>query len=231
MDSFTFPHFPCDKSTAHFALFRNVENAPSLRQRIVNVATLPVGSARREDEVERDAVNFAFIDARLITSRTHLRTAIHQALLASVTPGAMRTRGVHSEILFNLNPTNNITESFKNFGLSDKSTSLLVVRIGPGASSFPSAASCHSAPRPVLTHEQIQSQVRELMKDAVIGSIVPLDDPEQGLASVTDWGAVKKLFKLNTEPAVKSLAGKPEEEHVVVDKIVTSAVAMKSVMQ
>ncbi|KAF6748590.1 hypothetical protein DFP72DRAFT_916373 [Ephemerocybe angulata] len=67
MDSFTFPHFPCDKSTAHFALFRNVENAPSLRQRIVKVSTLPVGSTKREDEVERDAVNFAFIDARLVS--------------------------------------------------------------------------------------------------------------------------------------------------------------------
>jgi hypothetical protein len=36
-------------------------------------------------------------------------------------------------------------------------------------------------------------QVQELMKDAVIGTIVPLDDPEQGLESITDWAAVRKV--------------------------------------
>lgn len=36
-------------------------------------------------------------------------------------------------------------------------------------------------------------QVQELMKDAVIGTIVPLDDPEQGLESITDWAAIRKV--------------------------------------
>ena len=36
-------------------------------------------------------------------------------------------------------------------------------------------------------------QVQELMKDAVIGTIVSLDDPEQGLDSVTDWAAIRKV--------------------------------------
>ncbi|TEB28935.1 CGI-121-domain-containing protein [Coprinellus micaceus] len=218
MDAFIFPHLSTEKSTAYFALFRNVENASSLRQRVVKVSTLTDADERVEEE--RDAVNLAFIDARLITSRTHLQTAVHQALLASSTPNGMRTRSVHSEILFYLNPTNNITESFKNFGLSDKSTSLIVVRIGKPVA--PAA--------PHLRPDQKEMQVQELMKDAVIGTIVPLDDPEQGLESITDWAAVRKLFKLNTEPAVKN-ASSPEEERVVVDRIVTSAVAMKSVMQ
>ncbi|KAJ3498801.1 hypothetical protein NMY22_g19572 [Coprinellus aureogranulatus] len=176
MDTFTFPHLPAEKSTAYFALFRNVENAAALRQRIIKVSTLTSTCERHEEE--KDAVNFAFIDARLIT------------------------------------------ESFKNFGLSDKSTSLLVVRIGS-----PKAPAA-----PDLSPEQKQMQVQELMKDAVIGSIVPLDDPKEGLTSIIDWAAIRKLFKLNTEPAVKK-ASSPDEEHAVVDRIVTSAVAMKSVMQ
>lgn len=65
MDTFTFPHFPPETSTAYFALFRNVENAASLRQRIVKISASTTKSER--DEEERDAVNFAFIDARLVS--------------------------------------------------------------------------------------------------------------------------------------------------------------------
>jgi hypothetical protein len=64
MDAFIFPHLSTEKSTAYFALFRNVENASSLRQRVVKVSTLTDADERVEEE--RDAVNLAFIDARLV---------------------------------------------------------------------------------------------------------------------------------------------------------------------
>lgn len=67
MDAFIFPHLHSDKSTAYFALFRNVENASSLRQRIIKVSTLTNADERAQEE--RDAVNFAFIDARLVSLR------------------------------------------------------------------------------------------------------------------------------------------------------------------
>ncbi|KAF8905834.1 kinase binding protein CGI-121-domain-containing protein [Gymnopilus junonius] len=89
-------------------------------------------------EKEREAVNFAFVDARLITSRLHLETAIYQAILAESQTG-LRTRTVHAEILYNLNPTHNvssflplktwkcllflqITEAIRRYGVSDGNT-------------------------------------------------------------------------------------------------------------
>ncbi|TFK28609.1 CGI-121-domain-containing protein [Coprinopsis marcescibilis] len=200
MDGFLFPHFPAPKSLAQFALFRKVENAAQLRKRIIGAAAL----AGAKGEEERDAVNFAFIDAKLITSRLHLQTAIHQAILA-FTQDSLRTKYVHSEILFYLNPTNNITEALRRYGISDTSTDMIVVRVGDA--SLP------------------PSNAQELMKDVVIGTIVPFSELEQ----VTDWGAVKKYHKLNSEAAVRDLKG--EEERIAIDRIVTSTVAMKSVMQ
>jgi len=44
-----------------------------------------------------------------ITSKLHLETAIFQAILAE-SQNALRTRTVHSEILYNLNPTHNVSE-------------------------------------------------------------------------------------------------------------------------
>lgn len=62
MQSTTFPHVPHDKSGVRYALFRNVENAQNVRQRIVKAATMQ----GRKGEQEREAVNFGFIDARLV---------------------------------------------------------------------------------------------------------------------------------------------------------------------
>ncbi|KAJ2923850.1 hypothetical protein H1R20_g13244, partial [Candolleomyces eurysporus] len=204
MQTTTFPHVPHDSSSARYALFRDVENAPALRQRIVKASTMQ----GKKGELEKEAVNFAFIDARLITSRKHLTTAIHQAILAdSANPSGLKTKSVHSEVLFNLNPTNNITEALRNYGLSDTSTDLVVVRIG--------------------SPDVPDNVIQELMKDVVIGNIVEPFETE--LEQLTDWGLVKRYFKLNTEPALKDLEGQAERE--AVDKIVTSSVAMKSVVQ
>ncbi|TEB28940.1 hypothetical protein FA13DRAFT_1775622 [Coprinellus micaceus] len=49
-----------------YALFRNVEDASSLRQRVVKVSMLTDADERVEEE--RDAVNLAFIEARLSLS-------------------------------------------------------------------------------------------------------------------------------------------------------------------
>ncbi|RXW23637.1 hypothetical protein EST38_g2208 [Candolleomyces aberdarensis] len=196
MQSTTFPHVPHDRSSARYALFRNVENAPALRQRIIKASTMQ----GRKGELEKEAVNFAFIDARLV--------AIHQAILAdSANPSGLKTKSVHSEVLFNLNPTNNITEALRNYGISDTSTDLVVVRIG--------------------SPDVPDNAIQELMKDVVIGNIVEPFETE--LEQLTDWGLVKRYFKLSTEPALKDLEGQAERE--AVDKIVTSSVAMKSVGQ
>ena len=120
MESFHYDHLPPALSTVYVALFTNVANASQLRARLVKAASMDGA----EGDIEREAVNFAFIDARLvrsihtsprrinlslpeITSRLHLLTAVYHAILAQV-QGALRTKTVHSEILWALNPSNNV---------------------------------------------------------------------------------------------------------------------------
>ena len=62
MESLQFPHFQSKHSQVHIALFRDVSNAAALKSRIVAAAT----AEGDYGENEREAVNFAFVDARLV---------------------------------------------------------------------------------------------------------------------------------------------------------------------
>ncbi|KAF5364055.1 hypothetical protein D9756_000989 [Leucocoprinus leucothites] len=201
MDLFFFPHLAPDRATTHVALFRNVKNAADLRKRIINAATME-GEA---GEIAREDVNFAFIDARLITSRLHLQTAVYQSILAEAQNG-LRTRTIHSEVLWNLNPTNNITEAIRRYGVSDATTSLLVVRIDGGTT-------------PPI---EMESKVKKV----VDGGLVPLSQ----LQEVTDWSTIKKYHKLTNELSIKAVQEDPATQFAIIDNIVTSTVATKSVM-
>ncbi|PPQ73107.1 hypothetical protein CVT26_014728 [Gymnopilus dilepis] len=201
MESLCYPQFDSRHSQVHIALFRNVSNAAAVKARIIAAST----AEGEFGEKEREAVNFAFVEARMITSKLHLETAIYQAILAESQNG-LRTRTVHSEILYNLNPTHNITEAIRRYGVSEGTADVLVVRIdSPDLSS---------------------STVEQKMKEAVKGDIVPLSE----LSQVTDWATIKKYHKLNNELAIKEAANNPSREHAVVDNIVVTSVAMKSVM-
>ncbi|KAF8920718.1 kinase binding protein CGI-121-domain-containing protein [Mucidula mucida] len=172
MHSFLFDHLDrCQ--VAHCALYTPVHNAAAIRQRIISAAKADDGDGERE----RDEINFAFIDATLITSLLHLQTAIYQAILAEL-QSSLRTRTVHSEILWALNPTNNITEAIRRYGISDDTKALLVVHICD--KSTPSA--------------QVQSKLDKVID----GTLVPLES----LQNLTDWSRIQKYYKLNAEPAL-----------------------------
>ncbi|RDB15625.1 hypothetical protein Hypma_004011 [Hypsizygus marmoreus] len=196
IETFTFPQFSPDRSVVHVGLYTNIKNAAGLRKRIIGAA----GMQGEEGDREREAVNFAFVDARLITSRLHLQTAIYQAILAE-SQNALRTRTVHSEVLWALNPTHNITEALRRYGVSETTTALFVVRIGGS----------------------VVPDIQDTMDAAVAGTLQSLNSMER----LTDWAAIKEYYKLNDEGALR----KPKDEKKVVDNIVISSVAMKSVMQ
>ncbi|KAF9268412.1 CGI-121-domain-containing protein [Marasmius fiardii PR-910] len=198
MESLTFDHVRgVGSDTAYVALYSSVTNAATIRKRILDASRME----GKDGERERDAMNFAFIDATLITSRLHLQTAIHQAILAE-SQNSLRTKTVHSEILFMLNPTNNITEAIRRYGVSDSSRALLVVHISERARST-------------------TSEIEIKMKNAVEGVLSPLDKLEE----LTDWERIKKYYKLNITE--EQTCG----DHAFVDDFVTSSVAMKTVMQ
>lgn len=60
METYTFPHF---QTTIRMALFKHVKNAASLRARLIAASTMQGDEGVRE----RAAINFAFIDARLVS--------------------------------------------------------------------------------------------------------------------------------------------------------------------
>jgi EKC/KEOPS complex subunit CGI121/TPRKB len=68
MESFDYPQF---SSTVHLALFNHVTNAAKLKARIVCAST----SEGTEGQIEREAVNFAFVNARLVR---HLNKLVHR---------------------------------------------------------------------------------------------------------------------------------------------------------
>ncbi|KAG1811259.1 CGI-121-domain-containing protein [Suillus subaureus] len=197
METYYYSQF--NHAVVHVALFDDVTNAAAIRSRIVQAAR----NLGVDGNTERKAVNFAFIDARLISSPLHLQTAIYQALLSEA-QGQLRTKTVHSEILWALNPTNNITEAIRRYGVSDESTKLIVVRVD--VSNTP--------------------ELQRRMCDIIQGRMVPF----QVLSQMTDWSIIKKHYKLDSESALKEVQGNLDRERSIIDNIVVSSVAMKSVM-
>ncbi|KAE9399128.1 CGI-121-domain-containing protein [Gymnopus androsaceus JB14] len=192
MESFRFNH---NDNVAYALLFSPVNDPGKIKQRIIDAA--------KADDQDRDAVNFSFIEASLITSRLHLETAIHQAIIVE-SQGSLRTKTIHSEILFALNPTNNITEAIRRYGVSETSKSLIVVQITDSSASA--------------------SDVETKMKAVVDGVVVSFRE----LATVTDWDRVKKYLKLDKEAKEK---GDLARTQAFIDSVAISSVAMKSVMQ
>ncbi|GAA5950366.1 hypothetical protein JCM21900_003706 [Sporobolomyces salmonicolor] len=207
--------YPLDHTgtIVHLALFTGIKNAAALRQRLVHASTLPDDD---NGTAERAAVDFAFIDAAMITSRLHVLTAIHQALLAR-SQGVLKTKTLHSEVIWMLEPGTNISDSLKHFGLSTSTSSLLLVRIAPSGRS---ASSGMPGEDEVLRrmHNVIEGELASL---EVVGRL-----PEGG----TNEKSIRKTYKLNQDAVFSSLKQGSPEALQALDRLVISTVALKSVM-
>lgn len=93
----------------HVKLYKNVQNAAELRQKIM------------KGEVEASLIKPA-----MIVSTFQLLVATNRAIRA-LKRKSMTTRSVYAEIIFNLSPTKSITDSLKRFGLGDDDQHILAV--------------------------------------------------------------------------------------------------------
>lgn len=91
LETLQIEHVPSDHHV-YAALFRDVQNVDFLQAQLIG----------KNPEFE-----YAFIDASVIISRTHLFAAIFRAL-NTLTEGTLQTPNVHSDIVIGLNPTNNV---------------------------------------------------------------------------------------------------------------------------
>ncbi|KAL3425282.1 hypothetical protein PVAG01_02073 [Phlyctema vagabunda] len=180
LETFSLEHLPADH-TIHIALFQNVKNAAYLHQQLLSGNT---------------DFEYAFIDASVILSRLHALAASYRAINDALAQ-RMKSRNVHSEIVFSLSPNNNIAESFRRFGVTATTQHLLVVKVSTPA--LPVAA----------------DDVRAHLERCVDGDPVRFDDAV--LERMTDLPRVRKIYKLNSAPAalVQGVQGLKELEVLV----------------
>ncbi|KAH7024273.1 kinase binding protein CGI-121-domain-containing protein [Macrophomina phaseolina] len=189
------PHLP--HAPVHLALFRDVKNAAFLRRQLLD---------------GNQAFEYAFLDATAVCrhlaplrtrqkkktphprphrlfffllSTTHVLAAVFRALNDHLN-ARLKSRNLHSEIVFSLSPNNNIADSFRRFGVQDTTTSLLAVKV-----------STETAP---TSAEQVESHLSE----SVEGTAIAFTD--ENLAEFTDLARIRKIYKFDA--ALPSQKGK-----------------------
>ncbi|ODV73587.1 Cgi121p [Cyberlindnera jadinii NRRL Y-1542] len=105
------PQFP--QFTVHLFKFKNVTNSKEIKQNLIK------GDKRYD---------FSFINAQTVLSEEQLLSAVYRALLDH-TQDKIRTKTIHSEVIFSLSPTQNIMDALRRFGIQDDSTDLIVIKI------------------------------------------------------------------------------------------------------
>ncbi|RGB42457.1 kinase binding protein [Rhizophagus diaphanus] len=113
MQSFTLEPFPT-RGQIHILLYKNVSNAAELRKRLLS---------------HDQELSYAFIDAKMVLDKFQLLVATNDAVQHELN-SSLKTHNVHSEIVYSLSPTTNISESLRRFGISDSTTSIVVVKVG-----------------------------------------------------------------------------------------------------
>ncbi|KIV95885.1 hypothetical protein PV10_03486 [Exophiala mesophila] len=158
-------HMPPDL-VLHVGLYRDLTNAGFLRDQLL------AGNAEFE---------YAFIDASMIVSTKHVLAATFRTLNDYLNE-RLKSRNVHSEIVFALSPNNNIGEAFRRFGISETTKNLLVIKV---------------ATSPAVTLESVTSHLNEHIK----GTQVVFDDAS--FNSLSDIGRIKKVYKLTSPTSGK----------------------------
>ncbi|KAI9659005.1 MAG: hypothetical protein M1821_001965 [Bathelium mastoideum] len=145
----------------YIGYFRNVQNVSFLRDQLLT------GNPDYE---------YAFVDASAILSAQHVLAACFRAI-NDLNAGRLRTRNVHSETVFSLSPNNNIAESFRRFGLADKTKHVIAIKVG-----MPT------------TPNVTEQTVRQHMTTNIRGTLVAFSDA--ALSETCDVASIRKLYKI-----------------------------------
>ncbi|RHY28313.1 hypothetical protein DYB32_006072 [Aphanomyces invadans] len=94
--------------TLHVAFYTDVKNSASLLHKILS-----------------SDLNVALINADMVVSLFQVHVAASRALL-SAQNHSLTTKSLHSELVFNLSGSRNVTDSLRKFGMSNNATQVLV---------------------------------------------------------------------------------------------------------
>ncbi|KAL8952808.1 MAG: hypothetical protein Q9222_001312 [Ikaeria aurantiellina] len=181
METIHLAHLPEDL-LVHVALFKEVQNAAFLQEQLLQGNT---------------TFEYAFIDASVIVSTNHLLAAVFRAANDWLN-GRLKSKNVHSEIVFCLGMNNNIVESFRRFGISPATSSLFAIKVSK---------------TPQIDPATIQSH----LSGSVQGIPVPFIEAE--VQSFTDMAKVHKIYKLNDTTRSDRKNGKRGEGNRPVDEM------------
>ncbi|KAF2840886.1 CGI-121-domain-containing protein, partial [Patellaria atrata CBS 101060] len=169
------PHLP--DVPVHVAAFKDVRNAAFLRQQLIE--------GNREFE-------YAFLDCATILSTRHVLAAVFRAM-NDARYGRLKSRNVHSEVVFCLSGNNNIVDSFRYFGLTPTTTSLIAIKI-PSIPSNPSNTITQTPPQEAPSNSLSPNTISSHLLAAVEGTPIPFTD--KALTRFTDLGRVRKVYKV-----------------------------------
>lgn len=99
---------PITQTSIKMQLFENVKNTPEVRKKVMS-----------------GELQCCIIKPQLICDPLHVVVAANKAL----TSKKQTTKSIFTEILFNLSPSTNISQSLLKFGIDDKDKNLLVVTL------------------------------------------------------------------------------------------------------
>ncbi|KAL1630072.1 hypothetical protein SLS54_000932 [Diplodia seriata] len=198
------PHL--SHAPVHVALFQHVRNAAFLRQQLL---------------AGNQAFEYAFLDATALLSTTHVLAAVFRALNDQLN-GRLRSRNVHSEIVFSLSPNNNVREARARLPPIQHGTHSPHVPSIPARVTSPELTSAQIADSfrrfgvqdtttallaikvPTDGHPLSAAQVQAHLSESVEGTAVPFTD--DSLAEFSDLARIRKTYKLDA--ALPSQKGK-----------------------
>ncbi|KAF1352850.1 CGI-121-domain-containing protein [Lizonia empirigonia] len=166
--TFTLPHY--EAYPVQVALFKHVNNAEFLRSQLL--------AANPE-------FDYAFLDAAMVSrilTPSHLLTAAFLALHAFLS-STHKTRTPHSELVFRLSPNNNIGESYKTFGITASTISLVAIKLPIRADGSVDAA---------VTQQSVSEHLRRVVE----GESVPIGEEGRELGDMCEVHRVKKVYKI-----------------------------------
>ncbi|KAH6639175.1 kinase binding protein CGI-121-domain-containing protein [Boeremia exigua] len=204
--TFTLPHY--EAYPVHIALFEDVSNAAYLRSQLL--------AANPE-------FDYAFIDAAMILTPTHLLSATALSLHAFL-HSSPKTHTPHSELLFRLSPTNNIGEAYRLFGIADSTTAVIAVKLALGKD---------GRVDPGVSAEG----VGEFLGRVVEGRSVEIEvggegEGEEGLGARADVHRIKKVYKISCAKGkggkgAKGGNGGEKDDRAGIESVVLGAMALK----
>lgn len=121
--------------------------------------------------------DYGFINAKNVVSLEQLYSGFYKTVM-SQHAGNMKSRTLHTELIYSLSPFKNIMDCLNKFGISKDSNSILIVKIVESET---------------LNNDFIKTQ-QEHLKSIIDGEF--LDITDDSLQEITDIKALEKNYKL-----------------------------------